>query len=311
MSAWQRWLHHPESLWLRKCFFHLHCWLGMSAGVYILMMSLSGSVMVHRGALSSAFARKPVTLDISGPPLSSEEMKSDARQIYPRYTVSEIAEPSSADQPVTVVLARGNKEIARLFNPYTGADLGDPDSGFSRALEWLVNLHENLLAGETGRLINGIGALCVTLLCLTGAVIWWPGIKHWRRGLSIDWRLPFPRVSWDLHSAVGFWCFLFVLIWGISGMYFCFPNAFNALTGFLDRSVPPGKLGFGDVLLGLLSKLHFGRFNSFTEAVWTILALVPALLSLTGIFVCCHRLIYKTASPTELRDHPELPLAQK
>lgn len=35
-------------------------------------------------------------------------------------------------------------------------------------VEWLVNLHSNLLAGSTGRLANGIGAMCLTVLCLTG-----------------------------------------------------------------------------------------------------------------------------------------------
>ena len=50
----------------------------------------------------------------------------------------------------------------------------------SLAVEWIVKLHENLLFGETGRLINGIGAFFLTLVCSTGAVIWWPGTKNWR-----------------------------------------------------------------------------------------------------------------------------------
>lgn len=49
------------------------------------------------------------------------------------------------------------------------------------SVEWLVDLHKNLLAGSTGHVINGIGAICLTLLCVTGAMIWWPGTKHWRR----------------------------------------------------------------------------------------------------------------------------------
>ena len=56
----------------------------------------------------------------------------------------------------------------------------------SLAVEWLVKLHENLLFGETGRLINGIGALLLTVVCLTGAVIWWPGVKNWRRSLHSE-----------------------------------------------------------------------------------------------------------------------------
>jgi PepSY-associated TM region len=81
----------------------------------------------------------------------------------------------------------------------------------------LVDLHENWLTGAAGRVTNGIGALCLTLLCLTGAVIWWPGIAHWRRSLTVDWRQGFARINWDLHSAAGFWCLLFVLMWALSG----------------------------------------------------------------------------------------------
>src|ERR1019366_6597020 len=64
------------------------------------------------------------------------------------------------------------------------------------AVEWLVNLHENLLFGTTGRALNGVGAICLTLVCLTGAVIWWPGIKHWRRSLAVNWKARFPRITW-------------------------------------------------------------------------------------------------------------------
>ena len=45
----------------------------------------------------------------------------------------------------------------------------------------------------------------------------------------MNWRLHFGRFSWDLHSALGFWCFLFVLMWGISGFYLCFPQPVNAI----------------------------------------------------------------------------------
>ena len=61
-------------------------------------------------------------------------------------------------------------------------------------VEWLVDLHENLLAGSTGRRVNGIGAAFLVLLCLTGAVVWWPGRKYWRRSLVVDGAC-FPRSS--------------------------------------------------------------------------------------------------------------------
>ena len=213
MTAWQEWLHHPEKSRLRNAFFQIHLWVGVGAGAYIFLMSISGSMIVYRNELSRRFS-----------------------------------------------------------------------------IEWLVNLHENLLFGSTGRLVNGIGAICLTALCLTGAVIWWPGIKNWRRSLTVNWRAHFARISWDLHSALGFWCFFFILVWGISGIYFSLPQLFNALflLGPADH--------FTDQGLFWLSQLHFGRFGWFAQALWTLFGLVPAVLAFTGVFICCRRVIYKKPS---------------
>ena len=57
-----------------------------------------------------------------------------------------------------------------------------------RSIEWLVKLHTNLLAGSIGRWVNGVGGGCLTLLCLTGAIIWWPGVKYWHRSLQVNCR---------------------------------------------------------------------------------------------------------------------------
>ena len=138
--------------------------------------------------------------------------------------------------------------------------------------------------------MNGIGGISLTLLCVTGAVIWWPGVKHWRRSLTIEWRASFARINWDLHSALGFWCLAFVTMWGVSAFYFVFPQALNFLL-FLD---PNDRLS--DRGLALLSDLHFGRFGWFTEVLWMVLGLVPAVLAFTGVFICCRRIIYQKPS---------------
>ena len=206
---------HPETLWVRRAFFQIHLWVGVAVGFYIILMSITGSLIVYRNDLEKT------------PSLVS-------------------------------------------------------------SVEWIVDLHENLLFGKNGRFVNGMGAIGVISLCLTGAIIWWPGISHWRRALTVNWKSPFARLSWDLHSALGFWGFLFVLMWGISGLYFAFPRSFDALFALID---PGGH--FTDPTLAGLSSLHFGRFGCFAEAVWTLLGLMPAVLAVTGVFLCCRRMIFK------------------
>src|SRR5579872_6777394 len=94
-SVWQRWLHHPESLWLHRVLFQIHMLVGIAVGLYVLVMSVSGSIIVYRDLLESS---------------------------------------------------------------------GDPNSNLFRAVEWLVDLHGNLLAGNAGHRLNGVGAACLTLL---------------------------------------------------------------------------------------------------------------------------------------------------
>ena len=157
-------------------------------------------------------------------------------------------------------------------------------------VEWLVNLHDNLLSRGTGQFINGLGGICLLLLCLTGAVIWWPGVTHWRRSLTVSWRSHFPRISWDLHSAVGFWFFLFICVWSLSATYFGIPGFFNFLYTFdpQDRMTDRGWF--------VLSQLHFGRFGRILEMIWSIAGLSPGVLAFTGMFICCRRVIFKKPS---------------
>ena len=102
----------------------------------------------------------------------------------------------------------------------------------------------------------------------------------------MNWRSHFARLNWDTHSALGFWFAGFVLVWGISGIYFAFPNAFNSIAGLLD---PRDR--YADQLFSVLAALHFGRFNIVTEMFWGLTGLVPAALALTGVFLCCHRVL--------------------
>lgn len=142
-------------------------------------------------------------------------------------------------------------------------------------------------AGSIGLTVNGIGGASLTLLCLTGAIIWWPGVKYWHRSLRVDWRTHFPRFNWDLHSALGFWVLPIVLIWSFSATYFVFPHAFSIFLVFdpADRVT--------DNWLFWLSELHFGRFTRLTEMLWAVLGLAPGILAFTGAFICCRRVIFK------------------
>src|SRR5262245_24843062 len=169
------------------------------------------------------------------------------------------------------------------------------------SVEWILKLHTTLLFGPPGTIVNAGGAFALMILCSSGAVIWWPGIDHWRRSLTIDWKGHRPRLYWDVHSALGFWFFGFVSVWAVSGLYLARPHLFDVLYMF----DPSGRIT--DTALFWLSVMHFGRFNVATQIIWTVAGLMPAALAFTGAFICCRRVIFQRSSdPKHTREnaHP-------
>ena len=139
-------------------------------------------------------------------------------------------------------------------------------------------------------------------MVLTGAVVWWPGLTRWKRSLGVKVTAGWRRFNWDLHSALGFWLFLFMLMWGISGWYLGMPEP---LTNLVDRfSDPEGVYGErpGDIALTWLSRLHFGRWRNpgwgpWLQAAWAIVGLVPAIMFVTGTIMWWNRVVRRRRSP--------------
>jgi uncharacterized iron-regulated membrane protein len=293
MSTWKKWKQRPQTVWLRKLLFQVHLWTGIGVGLYVLLMSLSGSAVVFRRELMRSLALEPRVAVGPAPRMNEDALRQIAQRSYPEYNVTRVSLRKNPDQAAEIWLEQPGKKLRRLFNPYTGADLGNSLRRGFRFVLWLVDLHDNLLAGNTGRLFNAAGGIFTAILCLTGAVIWWPGIEAWRRSLSFRWKRNPQGISWTWHSALGFWSFLFVFMWALSGIYLSIPNVFNSLVDHLEPlNAGSGNLRVGDQVLFWLAQLHFGRFAGIgTKMIWTAIGLTPAVLFVTGSVMWWKRVV--------------------
>lgn len=227
MSSWQQWVERPQGLWLRKALLQIHLWSGIAVGLYVLVSSVSGSAIVFRNEIYNTFSKGPTLVSPVGERMKAAQIEEIARREYPRHAITFQSQPKNPRQAVEIWLERGGTKRQRLFDPYTGKDLGDAISPVILWTAWLGDLHINLLSKNTGRIVNGVGAILLTILCLTGAVIWWPGVRSWRRNLAINPRASWKRINWDLHSAIGFWTFGLVFMWAFTGIYVVFPEPFQ------------------------------------------------------------------------------------
>ena len=97
-------------------------------------------------------------------------------------------------------------------------------------MQWFFDLHAYLLAGDTGKFLNGFVGVSTAILSITGLVVWWPGTAHWLFGFRYLWGAGWKRQNYDLHKVVGFYSSLALAIVALSGAYFSFPTLYRGLT---------------------------------------------------------------------------------
>jgi uncharacterized iron-regulated membrane protein len=318
------WIRSPQRVWLRRASFQVHLWIGLAIGLYVVVLSVTGSVLVYRNELDRYLATPRATFDESARPMNADELRAAAERLYPGWTITDVTEGRTTrgraggrgggrggpggrgnrlpDPTASITVERDGEKKDRLFNPYTGQDLGDNTTQGQLFVLWLVRLHDELLMDRPdGPWWNGALSLVFTVIVVTGAIVWWPGIARWKRSLGVKWSAGWRRFNWDLHSALGFWLFLFMLMWGISGWYLGMPEP---LTNFVERfSDPEGVYGErpGDIALTWLSRLHFGRWREpgwgpWLKAAWAAIGLVPAVMFVTGTLMWWNRVVRKRAA---------------
>ena len=302
MNVWQRWVRKPQGIWLRRALFQIHLWTGLAVGLYMLMISVTGSALVFRAGLN-ALLKPAAVVAVSGQMMSEAELRAAVEKQFAnsRFKVMTIKMPGRPDRAAEISVARGRVRQVRLIDPYSGKDIGDASEEIPFMVS-MVDLHDNLLGGDTGRKLNGYGGICLALLCLTGMVIWWPGSGSWRRGLVVKRGTSWKRFNFDLHSMIGFWTFALLFMWAVTSIYFAFPEPFQAVVDYLDPPElrnPPGP-GTGDLALEWFGRIHFGRRLGSTQTwypyfgwLWVVLGLAPSVLLVSGVIMWWQRVIRK------------------
>jgi uncharacterized iron-regulated membrane protein len=289
-SALQVWWRRPQKAPLRRALLQVHLWLALLLGVYVLVISVSGSAVVFRRELNQWLVPRTV-LSTEGVRLSGEDLRRAAEAVYAGYRIVRINEQTAPNRPVYVTLERSGTEHDRLFDPYASVDLGHSYPPVLRAVEWLVDLHDNLLAGELGRTVNGIGGALFGIVVGTGLVLWWPGAGRVRQRLSPGrpaWTRAF---AWRLHGVLGFWSFALLAIWAVTAVYFAFPRSFDAVMDWIDEDATDFERPGEPMLLAMI-QLHFGRFGGLpVRFTYLVLGMLPAVLLVTGVIMWWTRVV--------------------
>jgi uncharacterized iron-regulated membrane protein len=227
-------LDRPQLLWWRKAIFQIHLWVGIVLCLYMLVIGVTGSILVFESELEHAShsrlwrASNPLP---SQQPADLPSVVATVMKSYPGQKITAAYLPDRPGDNFEVFVHHGDRFRYVFIDANTGRIVGEIDPGHSWLI-WIIDLHFRLLGGKVGEILNGIGAAFLLLLCATGAVVWWAGLKHRTRGLKVNLSRSWRRINFDLHSAIGFWTLLILSMWAFSGVYFVWPKPIES---FVNR----------------------------------------------------------------------------
>ena len=268
---------------MRRVILQIHLWSALICGAYIILISVTGSGVVLRREFGRWFS-PPSFIEVGEERLSDAQIGSMMSAAWPRFEVESVGPARSERVPVPVMLIRGEQRMERRVNPYTGEDLGEPFPWQMALMSWLVDLHDNLFSGPTGRKVNGVGGFAFLLIIGTGAFLWWPR-GSWKRSMTFSFRERGAAFLWRLHNTFGFWSFPLLLVWGLTAAYFGFPEPVEATIDYFDPDPTDFERPWEPILLNLIAA-HFGRFGPLpVRFIWITAGLVPVLLFVTGFLM--------------------------
>lgn len=180
---------------------HLLTSLALSA---LLLVSAATGLVLSGASLSEQFGQ----LDAPG-----DSVAVVAERVSQQLPNVERLE-RSANGTLLATLGGDVEEPLHVVDPATGADLGPYAP--SASLEWLRDLHRELLLGSTGRWLSGLAALALALLAISGAVLLARRLGGWRRLLT-PIRAGQGVLHW--HTVIARWALPGLAVLALSGLY--------------------------------------------------------------------------------------------
>lgn len=227
---------------VRKLFNDIHLWLGLSSGIIVVLICLSGTLYTFNTEITEMGAKHLYKIsDVKGEALPAERLIKNV-EILDAGKITGIQIPNDPARTYQISVRKegdNSRSGTTIFvDQYTGDILGtskDPNAA-KEFMSLMFSLHRWLLIDkietplsskytnrEIGSIISGWATIIFTLGCITGMIIWIPQkVKSWRQGLKIKMSGNWKRTNHDLHNTLGFYSLFLLLLMGITGPQWSF-----------------------------------------------------------------------------------------
>lgn len=223
----------------RKIIFWAHLVAGLLAGVAILIMCFTGTVLAFEKEIVAWVDRagSQVTVPAAGTPrLTVEEMVKNVQATQPEGTrvASMIVK---ADPAAAVTMTAGTATV--YVNPYTGQVTPQGAAGVREFMRTMTSWHRYVgFSAEqrtTGKQIAGAGNVIFFVLAVTGLYIWMPRQWSWRALRPSVWftgAATSKARDWNWHNVIGFWTTPVLIVLTLTALPISYVWASNWINSF-------------------------------------------------------------------------------
>ena len=227
---------------MRRVIFWAHLVCGVSAGLVIAMMSLTGVILTYeRQMIAWADRGYRSTPAPGGSPMPIEALLAAQPSVPATVTIH-----PEADSPVE--LSYGPEKLVYV-DAYSGKVLGEGAQGIRKFFSTMTQWHRWFGAAvdrrATPRAITGASNLAFLFILISGAFLWFPPmIGRFRGGLKGKAR------DFNWHNVIGVWSVLPLIVIVASGVVMSYQWANNLVYKMTWSPVPaplagPGGAGRG------------------------------------------------------------------
>ncbi len=250
------------SLMKRSAIFYIHSFAGLLSGLFILLMSLSGAILVFHEELDTLQYPAIIT-EKYRPILPVDSCYNSLRKTYPKAQVSSCYLAESIEHPFIFTVydpsyQNGTKSLQVFVHPQTGSILhtrGGSKDIRNNFMSWLTVFHNSFHLKKKGEWLLGFFAVVFVISLFTGLILFRKNIVA-----VLSFRKTVYRKN-NLHQLIGVYALLFNLLIAVTGFWmqrYVFKKSFYAAsvpyTPVVKSSVP---LWFGlDSALRQAKKQH-------------------------------------------------------
>lgn len=229
----------------------VHLWTGLIFGAVLVVLGLTGSALSWIHELDTLL--NPGLLRVAAPPSLRDGQPFPPAPLLTQAVADKLTGDARYGKPDMLELPeRAGEVYVAWYRPAAGAVSApwvqgitrqvmiDPASlrvtgernwgqaGLSRPLlmPTLFHVHRYLLAGDVGKVVVALTGVMLVLTIITGLVVWWPRMTRSAllNALKVRHGGSWPRFSFQLHRAGGFFAAPVLLVTAVSGIHFNMPQ---------------------------------------------------------------------------------------